>query len=63
MLDELKRKDWIKDERFWNDWKGIVKVLEKNDFVLFIRNYSLMKKDEVELYEMFKEYKDFLGIN
>ncbi|MCZ1238872.1 phosphoadenosine phosphosulfate reductase, partial [Enterococcus faecium] len=63
MPDESKRKDWIKDERLWNDWKGIAKALEKNDFVLSTRNYSLTKKDEAELYEMFKEYKDFLGIN
>ena len=29
MPDESKRKDWIKDERLWNDWKGIAKALEK----------------------------------
>jgi len=43
--------------------KRIAKALKKNDFVLSTRNYSLTKKDEAELYEMFKEYKDFLGIN
>ncbi|MGH2217105.1 DUF3440 domain-containing protein, partial [Enterococcus faecalis] len=63
MPDESKRKDWLKDERLWNHWKGIARSLEKNDFVLSTRNYSLTKKDEAELYEMFKEYKDFLGIN
>lgn len=62
MPDASTRKEWLKDEKLWNDWKGIAKTLEKNDFALTSRNYSLTKVDEKELYEMFHDYQDFLGI-
>ena len=27
--DETKRKEWLKNEVLWHDWKGIAKALEK----------------------------------
>ncbi|MBM9833690.1 phosphoadenosine phosphosulfate reductase, partial [Enterococcus faecalis] len=50
--DVTKRKDWLKNEVLWHDWKGIARALEKNDFSLSTRQYSLTKKDESELYEL-----------
>lgn len=61
MPDESKRKDWIKDERLWNDWKGIAKALEKNDFVLSTRNYSLTKKMKLNYMKCLKNIKTFWG--
>ncbi|HFL0278906.1 phosphoadenosine phosphosulfate reductase [Listeria monocytogenes] len=60
--EEASRQDWIQDERLWHNWKGIAKALEKNDFALTTRQYSLTKQDEQELYELYDDYKQKLGL-
>ena len=60
--DETKRKEWLKNEVLWHDWKGIAKALEKNDFSLSTRQYALTKKDESELYALAVEFGAALGI-
>lgn len=60
--DVTKRKDWLKNEVLWHDWKGIARALEKNDFSLSTRQYSLTKKDETELYELAVDFGAALGI-
>ena len=60
--DVTKRKDWLKNEVLWHDWKGIARALEKNDFSLSTRQYSLTKKDESELYELAIDFGAALGI-
>lgn len=57
------RKEWSKDERLWHNWKGIAKAIEKNDFSLSTRDYSLTKVDEEELYELAVEFGSSLGID
>lgn len=60
--DEVSRKDWEKDEKLWHNWKGIAKAVEKNDYTLSTRQYSLTKIDEKELYELAIEFGENLGI-
>ncbi|MGC3434814.1 DUF3440 domain-containing protein [Enterococcus faecalis] len=60
--EEASRKDWEKDEKLWHNWKGIAKALEKNDYSLSTRQYSLTKIDEKELYELAVEFGTSLGI-
>lgn len=60
--EEATREQWLEDERLWHNWKGIARALEKNDFALSTRNYSLTKKDEEELYELARQYKGVLGL-
>ncbi|MFW0731899.1 DUF3440 domain-containing protein [Enterococcus raffinosus] len=62
MVDEATRKEWLKDERLWNNWKGIARALEKNDFAFSSREYSLTRKDEQELYQLFDTYHGVLGL-
>ncbi|MET1109842.1 DUF3440 domain-containing protein [Enterococcus faecium] len=62
MVEESTIKEQKKDERLWHTWKGIARALEKNDFALTSRSYSLTKKDEEELYTMYDHYHDILGI-
>lgn len=60
--EKSSRKDWEKDEKLWHNWKGIAKALEKNDYSLSTRQYSLTKIDEKELYELAVEFGTSLGI-
>lgn len=62
MPDNATRKQWLQDERLWHNWKGIARALEKNDFALTTRSYSLTKADERELYELHQQYQSMLGI-
>ncbi|MBC1921402.1 DUF3440 domain-containing protein [Listeria grayi] len=62
MVDEAKQREWKKDERLWHNWKSLARVLEKNDFALTTRQYSLTKKDEQELYQLYDEFHGQLGI-
>lgn len=59
---EASRKEWLHDERLWHNWKGIARAIEKNDFALTSRNYSLTKEDEKELYALHSEFQKFLGL-
>ncbi|NSS93208.1 DUF3440 domain-containing protein [Enterococcus faecalis] len=60
--EEATKKEIEKDERLWHNWKGIARALEKNDFSLSTRQYSLTKQDEKELYELYSLHKNELGI-
>ncbi|NTL99159.1 DUF3440 domain-containing protein [Enterococcus faecium] len=60
--DETTRKQWQEDERLWHNWKGIAKAVEKNDFSLSTRDYSLTKVDEEELYDLTLEFGSAIGI-
>lgn len=60
--DEATKKEWKQDEKLWHNWKDIAKALEKNDFALSTRQYSLTKTDEKELYELAVEYGNSLGL-
>lgn len=62
MVEEATKKEWMKDERLWHNWKGIARVLEKNDFALSSRQYSLTRQDEKELYQLYDEFHDVLGL-
>lgn len=60
--EEASKKEWEKDERLWHNWKALARVLEKNDFALVTRQYSLTKIDEQELYHLYDEFQGALGI-
>lgn len=60
--EESSKKEWTSDERLWHNWKSLAKVLEKNDFALVTRQYSLTKIDEQELYHLYDEFQGVLGI-
>ena len=63
IVEEASRKEWMDDEKLWHNWKGIARALEKNDFALTSRDYSLTRQDETELYALYDQYKDTLGID
>ncbi|OQO89232.1 phosphoadenosine phosphosulfate reductase [Enterococcus casseliflavus] len=60
--EEATRKEWERDEKLWHNWKGIAKAIEKNDFSLSTRQYSLTKQDEKELYELAEIFQSQLGL-
>lgn len=60
--EEASKKEWEKNERLWHNWKALARVLEKNDFALVTRQYSLTKIDEQELYHLYDEFQGALGI-
>lgn len=60
--EEATKEECKKEEKLWHNWKGIAKALEKNDFSLSTRQYSLTKVDEKELYDLAVEYGSLLGI-
>lgn len=60
--EEATKKEWQNDEKLWHNWKDIARAIEKNDFALSTRQYSLTKIDEEELYELAIEYGNNLGI-
>ncbi|EAF1403344.1 DUF3440 domain-containing protein [Listeria monocytogenes] len=56
------KKEQDEDERKWNNWQGIGKAIEKNDFAFSTRDYGLTKKDEEELYELHRKFGKVLGL-
>ena len=63
MPDESVRKEWLVDEKLWHDWKGIARALEKNDFALTTRDYTLTKEDERELYALYYQFQKVTGVD
>lgn len=57
------KKEQDEDERKWNNWQGVGKAIEKNDFSFTTRDYGLTKKDEEELYELHRRFGKILGLN
>ncbi|EKB5973401.1 hypothetical protein OPH27_002814 [Listeria monocytogenes] len=57
------KKEQDEDERKWNNWQGIGKAIEKNDFAFSTRDYGLTKKDEEELYELHRKFGKVLGLD
>lgn len=60
--EESSRRQCQMDERLWHNWKDIAKAVEKNDFSLSSRDYSLTKVDEQELYDLALEFGSAIGI-